>query len=82
MRRVFKCRKMTYVIWAWCIAILAWAIAGATSTPKQHCGIYQHACTEGAQAGTAIGVAIIMLIGFFGFVFFSIIWFMTRPRTK
>jgi rubredoxin len=27
-------------------------------------------------------VALILLIGFFGFVFFSLIWFMTRPRGR
>ena len=79
-KHIRRIRKMTYVLWAWCLAIIFWAATGAASTPKQHCGAYQHACTQGAQAGTAIGVALILLVGFFGFVFFSIIWFMTRPK--
>lgn len=34
------------------------------------------------QAGTGIGVALILLIGFFGFVFLSFIWLMSRPRRR
>ena len=74
MRKLFRMRKMTYVLWAWCLAILAWAVAGAGSA---HCtGAYTDAC----QAGTGIGVMLILFVGFFGFVFFSLIWFMTRPK--
>lgn len=82
LKSIRRIRKMTYVVWAWCILIVVWAIAGAASTPAQHCGRFQHACVEGAQAGTGIGVAIVLLIGFFGFVFFSLIWFMTRPKER
>jgi hypothetical protein len=38
----------------------------------------QSAC----EAGTGIGAAIVLFIGFCGFVFFSLIWFMTRPKQK
>jgi hypothetical protein len=69
-------RKMTWVLVAWCAIIVAWAIGGASSATS-NCGAgYQDACV----AGAGIGVAIILLIGFFGFVFFSLIWFMSRPR--
>lgn len=70
-------RKMTWVLIAWCALILVWAIAGGSSAANscKH-QTYQNAC----QAGAGIGVAIILFIGFCGFVFFSLIWFMTRPR--
>jgi hypothetical protein len=38
----------------------------------------QNACDTGA----GIGIALILLIGFFGFVFLSLIWFMTRTRFR
>ena len=65
-------RKMTWVLVAWCALILFWAIAGAGSAD---CGGDQ-AC----QAGAGLGVLLILFIGFFGFMFFAVIWFMTRPR--
>jgi hypothetical protein len=68
---------MTWVLIVWCVAILVWAVSGA-STASQCTGTYANAC----QAGTGIGVAIILLIGFVGFVFFSLIWFMTRPKGR
>jgi hypothetical protein len=72
-------RKMTWVIWLWCAAIIVWAVAGGSSAAN-NCSdaAYQDAC----NAGAGIGVAIILLIGFFGFVFLALIWFMTRPKTR
>lgn len=70
-------RRMTWVLIVWCAIILIWAIAGGASNNCVH-QTYKTAC----QAGTGIGVAIILLIGFFGFVFFSLIWFMSRPRSR
>lgn len=71
-------RKMTWVLIIWCAIILIWAIAGGSNAASTCHGTYSQAC----QAGTGIGVAIILLIGFIGFVFFSLIWFMTRPRGR
>jgi hypothetical protein len=69
-------RKMTWVLLLWCAAIIAWAVAGGA---QANCtGTYASAC----QAGTGIGIAIILLIGFVGFVFFSLIWFMSRPKGR
>lgn len=82
-------RKMTWVVIAWCALILAWAIAGGSSAAHKTAAECAHetilsvkTCEEAHQAGAGIGVAIILLIGFFGFVFFSLIWFMTRPRGR
>ncbi|HEX5984357.1 MAG TPA: hypothetical protein VFY69_09135 [Solirubrobacterales bacterium] len=73
-------RKMTWVLIVWSALILFWAVAGAAGND---CGsettqLNQEAC----EAGTGIGVALIFFIGFIGFVFFSLIWFMTRPRGR
>lgn len=76
--RLRRIRKMTYVLWGWCLLILTWAIAGGASAQHDCNHAYQSAC----DAGTTIGVGIVLLIGFFGFVFFSLIWFMTRPKGR
>ena len=67
---------MTWVLIAWSTLILVWAIGGAAGN-KCAGQTYRDAC----QAGTGIGVAVVLFVGFCGFVFFSLIWFMTRPRS-
>lgn len=73
-------RKMTWAIIVWCVLILTWAVAGGASNKcaSQTTALNQNAC----EAGTGIGVALILFIGFFGFVFLSLIWFMSRLRTR
>ena len=70
-------RKMTWLLIVWCVLILIWAVGGASSN---NCAqqTYKAAC----QAGTGIGVVLILGLGFFGYVFLSLIWFMTRPRHR
>ncbi len=76
--RLPRWRKATWALVAWCVLILIWAIAGGASN---NCGDQATELNKSAcQAGTGIGVAIILLLGFFGFLFFSLIWFMSRPK--
>ena len=35
---------------------------------------------DACEAGTGIGVLLVLFIGFIGFVFLSLIWFMTKPK--
>lgn len=77
---------MTWALWAWSALIIAWAVAGAAGNDcaeQKGDGLLtaedaQTAC----EAGTGIGVAIILVVGFCGFVVLALIWFMTRPRTQ
>jgi hypothetical protein len=81
MRRFIpRWRKATWALVIWCVLILLWAIAGGASNDcaNQATELDKNAC----QAGTGIGVALILLIGFFGFIFFSLIWIMSRPRKR
>lgn len=76
-------RKMTWVILIWCALILVWAIAGGSSANSDCVGNASDQLTQDAcDAGTGIGVAIVLFIGFVGFVFLSLIWFMTRPSGR
>lgn len=65
---------------------MIWAVAGAAGNncSGQHGSGYlsAHAAKGACQAGTGIGVAIILIVGFFGFVLLSLIWFMSRPRAR
>lgn len=75
-----KWRKMTWVLWIWCALILAWAIgAGASNDCAAEA---EQLSRDACAAGTGIGIAIVLFVGFFGFVFFGLIWFMTRPRHR
>lgn len=81
-------RKSTWAIIVWCAAILVWAIAGGGNAANScsHQAGSQYLSAQDAQsactAGAGIGIAVILLIGFFGFVFLSLIWFMTRTRSR
>ncbi len=81
MRRIVpRWRKATWALVLWCLLILVWAIAGAVGNDcaNQADELNRSAC----EAGTGIGVVIILLIGFFGFVFLSLVWFMSRPKGR
>lgn len=75
-----KWRKMTWVLLIWCALIFAWMIVGAgeANCDDEATEELRTAC----EAGAGVGILLIALVGFFGFTFLAIIWFMTRPRTK
>lgn len=81
-------RKMTWVIWLWCAAIIVWAVAGGGSAANScthkrgDAFLNAHDAQQACQAGAGIGIAIILVIGFFGFVFLAFIWLMSRPRGR
>jgi TM2 domain-containing membrane protein YozV len=81
-----KWRKMTWVLIIWSALIIIWMIAGSAGNDcANQAGdafLSQKDAQSACEAGTGIGVALVALIGFFGFVFLSFIWFMTRPKTR
>ncbi len=81
MRRIVpRWRKATWALVLWCLLILIWIIAGAAGNDcaQEATKLNEQAC----EAGTGIGVVIIALVGFFGFIFFSLIWLMSRPKNR
>jgi hypothetical protein len=75
-------RKMTW-------AIVLWIVLGVASTDNAgHCAreahpfLSQRACTDAANAGTGIGVALLVFLWFLGFVILSLVWLMTRPKGR
>lgn len=80
--RLPRWRKATWALVIWSAIILIWAIGGGSSAAhdcaKQATELDQSAC----QAGTGIGVALILTLGFFGFVLLSLVWLMSRPKAR
>lgn len=72
---------MTWVLVIWCVLILVWVVGGANSA-QENCDATTQLEQDACDVGTGIGVAAVMLIGFVGFIFFSLIWLMTRPTGR
>jgi hypothetical protein len=84
-------RKMTWAIVIFSALMLLWLIVGITSADNSsHCAhetsrfFSRNDCTAARDVGTGtgIGVAIVSVLWFVGFVVLSVIWFMTRPRGR
>lgn len=79
-------RKMSWAIIVWTVIFAIWAIAGAASND---CGsqkgdqfLSAHDAQAACAAGTGIGVALIFVLWFIGFIILSILWFLTRNRNS
>lgn len=66
---------MTWVLVAWVVLIVVWVIAGLNGAGCED-EEFQGAC----EAGTGIGVGLVVLFGFLGFFVLGLVWLMTRPR--
>jgi len=84
-----KWRKSTWALLIWCALILVWAVAGG-SAAAEDCKnnadgggfLSKQDISDACEAGAGLGVAVILFIGFVGFCFFSLIWFMTRSSRR
>lgn len=79
-------RKASWAIIVWTVLFAIWAIVGIAGND---CGSQkgdQYLSAQDAQtacaAGTGIGVALIFVLWFIGFVVLSILWFLTRNRNS
>ena len=80
--RFWRWRKMSWVLAIWTGIFLAWIIGGIASRPSQDCPPGDQFCVNASDAGTGIGVGLIIVFWFIGFVVLSLVWFMTRPRDR
>lgn len=71
----FRWRKMTWVLWIWVAIIIAWVAAGVNQANCE-----DEEFTSACEAGTGIGVGLVILFGFLGFFVLGFIWLVTRPR--
>jgi hypothetical protein len=75
-------RKMTWVLNLWNVLFLVWIIAGISSRTSKDCPPADTLCINASDAGTGIGVALIVFLWFIGFVVLALVWFMTRRKGR
>jgi len=75
---------MTWTLIGWTALMGVWIVAGAATATgdAKNCGpLTQKACNDASDAGTAIGVGLLVFLWFMGFVVLGLVWFMSRPKT-
>jgi hypothetical protein len=75
-------RKMSWVLTIWNVLFAIWIIAGISDRASQNCPTGDSLCQNASDTGTGIGVALILILWFIGFVVLSLIWIMSRPRHR
>jgi hypothetical protein len=75
-------RKMTWVLNLWNALFLVWLIVGVGDRPSEDCPPADSACIAASDVGTGIGVALILMLWFLGFLVLSLVWLMSRPKHR
>ena len=75
-----KWRKATWALIVWSALILFWVISGLVNSDCGNQAKYGDSTACGI--GTGVAIFLILGVGFFGFVFLSLIWLMSRPKNR
>jgi len=73
---------MTWIVLAFNVIMLIWVIAGASTAsgqPKDCGSLDAQTCNAASDAGTAIGVSLLIFLWVAGAVILGITWLVTRP---
>jgi hypothetical protein len=73
-----KWRKATWGLVIWSGLCVLWLVTGLSNVSQISTANEYEAA--GAAIGTGIGVTLIFMVWFFGFVVGSLIWLMSRPK--
>ncbi|MFM2193838.1 MAG: hypothetical protein RLZZ460_508 [Chloroflexota bacterium] len=73
-----KWRKATWGLVIWSGLCVFWLVSGLANVSQITTSNEYEAA--GAAIGTGIGVTLIFIVWFFGFVVGSLIWLMSRPK--
>jgi hypothetical protein len=75
---------MTFVLTIGNVIFLIWIVAGIADRPSRNCppGPNHQLCIGASDVGTGIGVGLVLVLWFIGFIVLSIVWFMTRRRGR
>jgi hypothetical protein len=91
MRHLPKWRKMTWVVLVFNALMLLWVTVGINDRPSKDCAtdpavvagtMSLDTCQAASDVGTGLGVALVGVLWFLGFIVLSLIWLMSRPRRQ
>jgi hypothetical protein len=86
--RWLRRRKMTWALIVWTTVMAVWVIGGASQAHgvpaacKTDRYLSPETCNNASDTGTAIGVGLVFVLWFIGFIVLSLVWFMTRPKNE
>jgi hypothetical protein len=75
-------RKMTWVFLVVNGLFLVWVIGAIADRPSKNCPPGDELCVNASDAGTSIGVGLVIFLWFVVFVVLALVWLMTRPRRR
>src|SRR4051812_1750991 len=75
-------RKMTWVLNLWNLVFLIWIITAIADRASEDCPPGDELCINASDAGTGLGVAVIILLWLVGFIVLALVWLMTRRRGR
>ena len=73
-----KWRKAPWGLVIWSGLCVLWLVTGLNNVSQMQTGNEYEAA--GAAIGTGIGVTLIFMVWFFGFIVGSLVWLMSRPK--
>lgn len=86
MRFLPHWRKATWAVVIWTVLMAIWMIGGSQQTPDKTCagetGSALDLCQSAYHVGTGIGVTLLFVLWFIGFVVLSLVWLMSRPQRR
>jgi hypothetical protein len=80
--RLPRWRKMTWLFLVVNALFVLWITAGVSDRASEDCPPGDELCINASDAGTAVGVGLVVFLWFLVFMVLSVIWFMTRPRGR
>jgi hypothetical protein len=80
--RFLRWRKMTWVFLVVNALFVLWITTGVADRASGDCPPGDELCISASDAGTAIGVGLIVFLWFLVFMALSATWFMTRPKGR
>ena len=75
-------RKATWALLIWTVVMIIWVVGGSMAAGNTACDpiLSQATCDAAKAIGGGIGVTIIIIIWFIGFIVLGLIWLMSRPK--